>query len=171
MEESPDRIKRLSPKELLKRQIDFLIKEGIEYPLLPTNVFESLAIIAPMVTKALMYPTYTEHWYFITLTSIGPDPSDVLRCFDWLKDKYTISTACIELTKKGLPHIHLILSSKSYVNKQHVYRKNNNNYVDFRKIKGQKDHIRIEKYITKAETKPDDAWLVKYNLSSTTLVG
>ncbi len=125
--------------------------------------FEELAVAAKG-HKRLMYPEK----YFLTLTEASsPDPSRVLKALSKvLKSKHTkivVAEGCIELTKKGLPHIHIniIKTDNENIDKTNVKLLNNGHRVD---LQHTKDPVKASQYIKKLESKPDNEYLKKYSL-------
>lgn len=161
-------IRSLDKTQLMQRQYDYLQSQNVDLTMCPTDADPMLKLewLNHRVTNHLLNPKLLGHNYFVTLTSTIENPSQLLITYKWLEQTYTIKHAALELTKKGYPHIHCIINSTKYLNKEHIYRKNNKNYVDVRKLKHPSDLEKVTKYINKMESKPTQQWLDKYNMQT-----
>lgn len=100
--------------------------------------------------------------HFITYTckpSVGLH--ELLSCLDFLRNSKIPGTnkfeACLELTKSGEPHLHVLLwSTKKYMDKTKL---KSVGHVDVKKVKDSSDVIKIRKYMAKME---EDPQLIKY---------
>lgn len=102
-------------------------------------------------------------YYFITLTSKERKPFDIIQCMNkilfskiYMIDKYICTW---ELTKAGMPHMHMLVHvGKSTPKKRDLMKFNGGNFVDMRRVPGP-EVVKVVSYMRKADK---DVELLKY---------
>lgn len=98
-----------------------------------------------------------KHIYFLTLTLDSEHGfEDLMNGFKKIvnSDMFGVQKyiRCIELTKKGTPHIHAMLHVKYYMEKAKVLKLYKSGFVHLEKVKS---IIKVNQYINKCKEDPD----------------
>lgn len=104
-------------------------------------------------------------WYFITLTDIKEDPKDLIISIKKIINSKLINVIkylyCFELTKDGIPHIHMVMKTDKYVKARDILNMNNGKRIDISLVKSL---INVINYICKEEEDVMKDYLIKYNI-------
>lgn len=161
MDKNHDKPKYYPVDELIQKLVAFLESKGI---VIPEFEDETTQLIWLNEQCLKIHQGNNGHRYFVTITSQDEDPSCCIGTYHYLRERYNVEHACLELTKEGKPHVHVLLQTDKYLNKEHIYKKNGKNYVDVRKVRTELDKVKVSKYIHKAESKPSTSYLTRWGL-------
>jgi len=89
--------------------------------------------------------------YFLTLTTKVDDVFSLYSRLQYIARRYKgeIDSFCIELTAKGIPHIHSILLTSQYPRTRDLWKANHKNSIKCDLLKTVADVTRVKKYMLK----------------------